>query len=326
MARKVAALEAIDDVHGTMTAGGASPSDEQVLLERVQRDFEEFGLNGYQARILVQLLRLGSATPAQLARAAGVHRTSAYPVLQELQARGVAELAPGQTSLWTTPGRDEVVDRLWNAHEERLRNLRGRVDATRDILAQIAPDHSVGAVVPYVHLLSNAAQARGIYDRLLIEAQREFLVLNRPPYSPAAERSKAERATTEALNRDEVNPEVLRALKRGVSMRVLYERAPWEDPSAESFRSAMGEYHAEGVDGRLVDDLPIKLVIADRRSALIGLTDAQVPDIGFPTNMVIEHAGFCEYQADAFEHRWEQGTPCPPTRRIGRFPRRVPEG
>ena len=324
MSRKAEALRAIDEA-GVSAPVGTSPSDEQVLLERVQRDFEEFGLNGYQARILVQLLRLGSASPAQLARAAGVHRTSAYPVLQELLARGVAELVPGQTSLWTTPGRDEVVDRLWSAHEERLQNLRGRVDATREILAQIAPEQAAGGVVPYVHLLSNAAQARGIYDRLLAEAKTEFVVLNRPPYSPAGERSKSERAATEALNRDEVNPEVLSAIKRGVSIRVLYERAAWEDPSAASFRAAMGEYHAAGVDGRLVDELPIKLAMSDRRSALIALTDEMLPDIGFPTNLVIEHAGFCEYQADAFEHRWQMATPCPATRQIGRF-RRVSQG
>lgn len=321
MARKAEALRAIAEEPEISMAAGVSPSDEQVLLERVQRDFEEFGLNGYQARILVQLLRLGSASPAQLARAAGVHRTSAYPVLQELLARGVAELVPGQTSLWTTPGRDEVVDRLWNAHEERLRNLRGRVDATREILAKIAPEEAVGGAVPYVHLLTNAAQARGIYDRLLAEAKTEFLVLSRPPYSPATERSKPERAATEALNRDEVNPEVVRAINRGVSIRVLYERAAWEEPNAASFRAAMGEYHAAGVDGRLVDRLPIKLAMADRRSALIALTDDLLPDIGFPTNLVIEHAGFCEYQADAFEHRWQAATPCPPTRQLGAFRR-----
>jgi len=290
---------------------GQSPSGQQVLLERVQRDFEELGLNGYQARILVQLLRLGSATPTQLAEAAGVHRTSAYPALRELLTHGVAALVPGQTAVWTTPGRSEVVDRLWQAHEKRLQSLRGRVDTTRQLLEQLAPEEHTGVAVPQVQLLSTAAQARGVYDRLLAAARHEFLVLSRPPYSAAAERTKGERLKTDEIGRDEVNPEVLQALMRGVEMRVLYERAGWDDPAASSFRSAMGRYHAAGVQGRIADRLPIKLVMADRRSALVALTDALLPDIGFPANLLVDHPGFCDYQAEGFDHLWEHAARCP---------------
>ena len=278
-------------------------------LERIQHDFEELGLNGNQARILAALLRLRPTTGAQLARITGIHRTSAFPVLGELRTRGLAEQIPGESGLWTSPGADEVVDRLVAAHEERLHELRARSEETRRVLAELAPVEHGAAT--YVHLLGDVASVRAAYDRLLREARQEFVVLNRPPYSAAAERTRRGRAAADSVHRDEVNPAVSAAIGRGVAVRALYERAPWEDPAAASFRFAMGHYHAAGVEGRLVESLPIKLAMADRRLALLALTDPLLPDIGFPANLLVEHPGFCDFQAKAFEHLWATAQPCP---------------
>lgn len=54
---------------------------------------EEAGLSPRQARIYVALLRLGNATPAQLAQAAAVKRPTAYEALEDLCARGLATRA-----------------------------------------------------------------------------------------------------------------------------------------------------------------------------------------------------------------------------------------
>ena len=132
----------------------------------------------------------------------------------------------------------------------------------------------------------------------------EVLVLNRAPYSGAAEKAKADRSFVEALGRDEVNPAVLEALARGVSIRVLYEAASWEDPEAESFRASMAAYHRAGVQGRVVDELPMKMVTADRRATLFALADPVLREVGFPMNLLVEHEGYAAFVADAFEFRW----------------------
>lgn len=280
------------------------------VLDQIRSAFETFGLNGHQARVLLAVLRLGSASPAQLARLAGVHRTSAYPVLQELRMRGLAQQVPGETTLWTSPGAEEVLNLLRSAHEEQLREVKTRIASTRELLATAIPDTRASAV-PYLQIISTAAHARSLYDRLLAQAEQEVLVLNRPPYSAATERNKNDRSFAEASGRDEVNTAVLDALDRGVSIRVLYEAASWEDPDAESFRSSMGAYHRAGVQGRVVDQLPMKLVMADRRVTLFALADPMLREVGFPMNLLVEHAGYAAYQADAFEQRWASARPCP---------------
>ena len=146
----------------------------------MQHDFEAFGLSGYEARVLVALLRVGVATPAQLARLSGVHRTSAYPVLEELAAKGLADVRPGKTAVWASPGTEEVLARLSAIQEERLRGLQARLDQTRAALSRLVPDAPI-ATMPDAQIIRGAAQVRRIYERLLRSAVSEVLVFNRPP-------------------------------------------------------------------------------------------------------------------------------------------------
>lgn len=268
------------------------------IPESLLHEFEQLDLSPYESRLLLALLRLGSANSAQLARHSGVPRTSTYQVLEELNRKGLAQrLSVDGPAMWACPGRDEVFDRLDAAEEERLRRHRTRTAHLREMLARTFPE-APEAAVPYVHVIQGAAQVSSIYDRLLSEATEELLVFNRPPYS---------------LPPESVNQAVLATVGRGVASRVLYQALQWGDPAAEGFRAAMAAYHAAGVEGRLVDELPIKLAVADRRVALLAMTDPVLPDIGFPTTLLVEHPGFATLQAEAFERLWQDAWPIPST-------------
>jgi sugar-specific transcriptional regulator TrmB len=264
------------------------------IPESLLHEFEQLDLSPYEARVLLALLRLGSANTAHLARHSGVPRTSTYQVLEELNRKGLAQrLSVEGPAVWASPGRDEVFDRLDAAQEERLRQHRARTANLRDVLAKTFPE-TPEAAGPYCHVIQGAAQVSAIYDRMLAEVADELLVFNRPPYS---------------FPGDQVNKAVLDAVQRGVSARVLYQGPQWRDPSAAGFREAMAVYHEAGVEGRLVEELPIKLAIADRKQALLAMTDPVLPDIGFPTTLLVEHPGFATLQAGAFERLWESGKP-----------------
>lgn len=264
------------------------------IPESLLHEFEQLDLSPYEARVLLALLRLGSANTAHLARHSGVPRTSTYQVLEELNRKGLAQrMSVEGPAVWASPGREEVFDRLDAAQEERLRQHRARTANLRDVLARTFPE-APEAAGPYCHVIQGASQVSTMYERLLAEVQEELLVFNRPPYS---------------FPRDQVNDAVLDALRRGVRARALYQEPQWNDPEAEAFRRAMARYHAAGVEGRLVDDLPIKLALADRKLALLAMTDPVLPEVGFPTTLLVEHPGFAALQAEAFERLWESATP-----------------
>ncbi|MGH9224833.1 MAG: TrmB family transcriptional regulator [Acidimicrobiales bacterium] len=267
----------------------AAPVPEQLLFE-----FEQLDLSPYEARILFALLRLGAANTAQLARASGVPRTSTYQILEELNQRGLAQrVSVDGPAMYASPGRDEVFQRLDAAQEERLRAHRERTARLKERLAEAFPE-SPSPAGPYVHVIQGAGQVASMYDRLLSRAAEELLVFNRPPYSHG---------------QDRVNPLVLEAVQRGVSTRVLYEADQWHADESAGFRAAMDAYHEAGVQGRLVKELPLKLAVVDRETALLAMADPVQPDIGFPTTLLVEHPGYAGLQADAFEQRWSSAMP-----------------
>lgn len=261
--------------------------------ETLRREFEELGLSPYESRVLLALLWLGSANTLQLSRLSGVPRTSTYQVLEVLRERHLAVRLPRDgPAVWTSAPRDEVLDLLHAAEEERLRQHSARTERVREMLAEALPE-SAQVAIPYVQLIFGAREVKETYERLLGKATFEALVFNRPPYS---------------WDPRQVNPTVTEFAGR-VNTRVLYQAEQLAYPDAEAFRRAMEAYHAGGVQGRVVDQLPIKLAVFDRRVALVTLTDSVPAEARFPTALCIDHAGFASLQADAFEQRWADAVP-----------------
>ena len=266
--------------------GGAFP-------ETLFADLEELGLNGSQARVLVALLQLGSANSSQIARLAQVPRTAVYPLLQELGAmRLAARIGSDGPAIWASPGRDEVLNRLDAAHEERSRQQRARSARVRATLEEIVPKVSAGSL-PFVHVIPGPAQAREAYRQLLLGATSELLVLNRPPFSSPP---------------GPVNPMVQDLLARGVPARVLFQLTKGEQTKLQR-RKEVETYRQSGVDGRVVDRLPVKMVIADRRVVLVAIPDPNLPETRFPTSLLVENEDYAAIHVAAFESLWAGGAP-----------------
>lgn len=267
------------------------------IPDDVRSELEQLGLNPNQARLLLALLRLGPAKAPDLARVSGVPRTSIYPVLEELSSKSLAERVSGPgPAVWAAPGRDEILDRLHQAEQERLREHESRTERVRRLLAESFPD-APSVSLTHAHVIKGMAQVRRAYERMLSETEHELVMFTRPPYTWATGRP---------------NPAVLAMLERGVKARVLYQATQWEDPTAEAFRQEAEVYHSAGVVPRLADELPIKLVVADRRMALVAMTLEAVAEDGYPLTLWIEHAGYAAIHADAFEQRWAAARPLGP--------------
>jgi sugar-specific transcriptional regulator TrmB len=257
-------------------SAGTGPLDEVMC-----RELEELGLNPSEARVTLALLQSGSAKSTELARLANVPRTSIYQVIEALQDKNLVLRVPGDgPAMWTTPGRDRVLDRLHialaAAQEERLHQHAVRTQRLRELMEQGLRE-GPAAALPYVHVLSCPAEVRSAHERLLADARFEVLVFNRPPYSAGTR---------------EVHAATMRALGRGVAMKVLYQAAQVEDPEAHDFRASVEAYREAGVMGRVVDELPTKLVVADREVVLLAIENPVQPHVGFPVTMLIEHPGF----------------------------------
>jgi sugar-specific transcriptional regulator TrmB len=119
---------------------GQGAADVAPVPEGIRRELQELGLRPYEARVLVALLRAGSANSAQLAELSGVPRTSTYQVMEALTDQGLAERVPTHgPAVWTSQGWEAVVDVLDAAEEERLRQHHARTSRLRQALAEALP-------------------------------------------------------------------------------------------------------------------------------------------------------------------------------------------
>lgn len=262
-------------------------SSKASAADDLTRLLENFRLTPREAKVLVALLRLGSPTVNQIARFVGIERTNVYGVLEALRGRRLAVQATGPERRWTSPGRDEVIEILLAEEEARHRAIRAEAEHARQILGELAPE-APEAALPYVQLVSQVSEVGRLYDRLLNEAGSELLECHKAPYASAT-------AT--------LRPAVVDAMTRGVVGRAIYESYELDSAGAEALRQARSLYHEVGVQGRVVERLPIRLAIFDRRRTLLAMNDPVLPD-RFPTNLFIDHPDFAEFAALAFEQLW----------------------
>lgn len=270
----------------------------ETLPDVLGQEFVNLGLSPYESRVLLALMQLGSANTAQLTSTAKVPRASIYPILESLGAKGVATRVPGEgPAVWATPGRDEVLDRLCAAEEdaqaERLRRYRERSERMRVLLAESLPD-TPSVSLPYAHVIQGAQDVKRAYDRMVAQARGELVMFTRSPYATVA---------------GAPNKEVLAMLERGVATRVIYDATQLADPDARGYRAQWEAYNRAGVQARVFDDLPVKLVVADRRVTLIGMVDPVAPEANYPTFTFVDHRGFAAFALDAFERSWAAARP-----------------
>ena len=125
------------------------------------------------------------------------------------------------------------------------------------------------------------------FGELQSGAQRELLIFTKPPY---------------AVDPGE-NTEGLELLSRGVVARSVYERSVYDDPAVvEAVRHFIGV----GEEARVVDRLPLKLVVIDERVAVFTMEDPIAGSTDL-TIMIVEHPGFAGLLKLAFEHVWDAG-------------------
>ena len=231
------------------------------------------GLNSYEAGAYVALTRRGRATGAEVARIAGLPRQRIYDVLDGLVGRGLATVEPGRPAYYAAVDPDACDRDAPRRAPNRARAVRagsrprGRAARTR-LSRRPVRDRPA-------QLHRGAPRAGGDREalrRAQAGTQSELLIFTKPPY---------------AVEPGE-NTEGLELLSRGVVARSVYERSVYDEPAVVD---AVRRFVEAGEQARVVDHLPLKLVVIDERVAVFTMEDpvAGTTDL---TIMIVEHPGF----------------------------------
>jgi sugar-specific transcriptional regulator TrmB len=243
------------------------------------------GLNQYEARTYVGLLRREASTAAETARLTGVPRQRIYDVLDGLVEKGLAAVRPGRTARYAAVAPGPALESLVGAHRQRLAAAEASAES---LLERLRPAYHAGLVhtdpLDYIEVLRDQRAIAQRFNDLLDATQQEILVFTKPPYAVTVK-------------------ENLRGLEvaRTRTMRSVYELSAFDDPE---FPAAIQAFAEAGEHIRFVRELPLKLGIIDQTIVMFGMADPVAEPSG--TTVVIEHPALARILKIAFEAVWEQ--------------------
>lgn len=123
----------------------------------IKNTLEQFGLHGKKAVVYLSALELGSSSVIDIAKKAGIKRTTCYDILMDLEAEGlISETSKGKKRLFV--GEDP---------EKIQRNLRNKERLFAEILPQLQSIHNVRGSKPKIRFYEGKDGLKEVYEDTL---------------------------------------------------------------------------------------------------------------------------------------------------------------
>jgi sugar-specific transcriptional regulator TrmB len=255
------------------------------------------GVQIRQAKLYVALLRIPEATPAMLQTISAVPRTKVYEALEHLCADGLCSVRrEGRLKFYRATAPQEayaLLRKRWDDEHAR------RCQTAEAMFTEFTRFHTQSQERdPTIQNIEVIRSKRHIFLKsinLTDSCQIEMLSFTRSPYAAADDNTRA--ALTKAQQE---------AFKRGTKSRTIYMTEERERGWLQGF---IKELEKSGEEVRLIADLPMKMLIFDRRSVMVALPS--VPGITGSdfSCLVVEDPCFTAGCRDLFETYWERAKP-----------------
>lgn len=258
---------------------------------------EPVGLSQADSEIYLRLLGQGASTAADLSEQTRVPVARLRRSLQRLTEAGLANRIVSSPPRYVPTPPEVAVDALVLHRQQTLDELRARA---RDLALNLHNEPIRPAEL--VELIEGHDALFSTLTRLELGARDEVVMIDAPPYINSAV----------VLNEREI-----KALERGVTYRCIYH-APILTQSDRIFHLA--KYLAAGEKARVLPEIRMKMMIADRRRALIPLSFQGAQQ---STHLLVHPSPLLDALIMCFESLWERATPMAPDGEVMTTPERI---
>jgi DNA-binding CsgD family transcriptional regulator len=239
-----------------------------------------WSLDSHDEQVYRSALTSRGFSAEELARDIGLSVHDVRASLEALRQHGLVNQAA--TGAYGAVDPRYALRALADDHAARLDRVRGGISAFADVFEEARR----GAVEEGVtRIVRGAAAISDWYYRLNIQATRELLSFDLPPYVLAP---------TTAIEEG--------SIARGVRWRAVYAAASLE---VEGGLDRLRANVADGEEARITETLPSKLAIADGELGLIGLNLSATE----PEALVTESPVLIRALTTLFEAEWSRGVP-----------------
>ena len=251
-------------------------------------ELDSLGVTPAEQQLYEVLLRHPERTHGELAALTRLGETRLRGLLKSLADKGLLTRTAHRPARYSPAPPDIAVEVLALRRQQEIEQAR---------LAGVAfcnrMRHNSSAAESPVEVVRGRAALAERFRQLQQLARQELLILDKPPYV-------VEREDEQHLLQQELQ-------HRGVRYRTIYDR---DSLGAADRVEKLRQLAESGEEARVLDGVPMKLVIADRR---IALAPHELPEDD--TAMLLRSSALLDGLVTLFDTLWDQATPLWPHHR-----------
>ncbi|MFC4530168.1 TrmB family transcriptional regulator [Sphaerisporangium dianthi] len=246
---------------------------------------EAVGISAFDEGIYRAVLASPGITAQELVARSEESPGRVQSSLSRLRAKGMVSRLWGRSPRWTATNPGTAIRSLVRGMQTELDRLTDTADALEAAFRAVGQDPAEGG---QFEILAGPEETARWYVRLQQEAREEVLTFDRPPYVLDY------RNTLEAER-----------LREGVRYRAIYAREAFLHTGA---LDELDNQLRAGEDARVLAELPFKMVLVDRRLAIMPLSMDQ-PLAG---SVLIKGSTMVVALAELFGRMWREAVPVYP--------------
>lgn len=238
------------------------------------------------------LLREGPETAAAIGSVLALPAKSVASTLRLLERKGLVSVIPGRPTRFAAVAPDIALEVLLVAKQQELERVRAR---SAELVEEFRARAAKGGSKEFVEIVRGREAIFQAFQNIQLAAHEEIRIFDRPPYA---------HRESQAI----VNPFELERLANGIAYRVIYDRSALDHPS----QFEVLDQHVEaGEEARIISQLPMKLVVADRFVAMVPLyANGDGPTLLRNEEALVVHPGaLLDCLVQTFEILWERARP-----------------
>jgi sugar-specific transcriptional regulator TrmB len=255
--------------------------DAAVDRNAATRPLELLGISAIEERAYRILLERHTATAAEIADCIKTTRRVARKLLGDLEALGLATHTPKVPRVYLAAPPEFAVAALVKLRQAMLEKVRVAIP---ELEAQSARSNNADGHQPVLELISSHAHLGVVMSQLYESFRNEVMCFQRAPSLAPT-----------------VNPP--RKLPVGVRVRTISDSSVLEIPGV---LERIKEDVSNGEEARMQPALPFKMMIFDRRAAVISLDDERPENAPI---LLIHGSALLKALCLLFEFVWERATP-----------------
>ena len=262
--------------------------------DKLLRELMELGISETESKIYLALLEKRELSALEIHELTNVPRTKVYEITQKMLYRGMCIAKNmGNKKKFQAIEPERVFKKFINDFQYQIDNKK---ELAAKIAKSLEPIYSKGMrnvdIKDYVEVISDMASIHERYVCLVKNTKHELLGFVKPPFATQSKKTKL----TEQENTE------FNILKKGAKARVLYEYGSRDYIELYEHITKCSE---QGEESRILDQLPIKMYIFDRRYVLMALSNDKNKNSDL-TMIVIDNPGLAEASAMLFNFLWGQ--------------------